>query len=77
MVKHKSIEKINGMGLLLGIKLNGVESKDFVAKAFEKGFLVVGAGNNVVRVIPPLNVSYEELDLGIQKIDAILDELEN
>ncbi len=76
MTKHKSIEKINGMGLLLGVKLSGIESKDFVAKAFEKGFLVVGAGNNVVRVIPPLNVTYEELDKGIEKIDEILEELE-
>jgi acetylornithine/N-succinyldiaminopimelate aminotransferase len=76
MARHKSIEKINGMGLLLGVKLSGVESKDFVAKAFEKGFLVVGAGNNVVRVIPPLNVTYEELDKGIEKIEEVLEELE-
>lgn len=77
MEKYSSIEKINGMGLLLGIKLASVEAKDFVTKAFEKGFLVVGAGNNVVRVIPPLNATYEELDKGIEKIAEVLDELEN
>ena len=30
MARHKSIEKINGMGLLLGVKLSGVESKDVI-----------------------------------------------
>jgi acetylornithine/N-succinyldiaminopimelate aminotransferase len=76
MEKYTCIEKINGMGLLLGIKLKDLEAKDFVAKAFEKGFLVVGAGNNVVRIIPPLNVTYEELDKGIQKIEEVLEYLQ-
>jgi acetylornithine/N-succinyldiaminopimelate aminotransferase len=76
MAKYSVIEKINGMGLLLGIKLKDeLETKVLVGKAFEKGLMLVGAGNNVVRLVPPLNVTYEELDKALQIIEEVLGEV--
>ena len=65
------IVEIRGKGLLLGIKLDSskVLSKDFVAFALEKGLLLVGAGNNVVRYFPPFNVCKAEIDKSIKILE--------
>lgn len=59
------------MGLLQGIVLEG-QSASVVTAAREKGLLVVAAGPEVVRVIPPLNVGYEELEQGLEILEEIL-----
>lgn len=73
--KYDLLESISGMGLLLGLKLNNnINSGDFVKKAFEKHFLLVGAGNNTVRLLPPLNVTYKELDKGMVLLEETIKE---
>ena len=68
------IDEIRGKGLLLGIKLDSskVLSKDFVAFALEKGLLLVGAGNNVVRYFPPFNVCKAEIDKSIKILEEVV-----
>lgn len=68
------IDEIRGKGLLLGIKLDSskVLSKDFVAFALEKGLLLVGAGNNVVRYFPPFNVCKDEIDKSIKILEEVV-----
>lgn len=71
--KYKLIEEVRGTGLLLGIKLSDeVSARDFANKAFENKFLLVPAGNNVLRYFPPLNVSFEEIDKSIEKMETVL-----
>ena len=71
--KYDLFEKINGTGLLLGLKLSDkIASSDFVKKAFEKHFLLVGAGNNTVRLLPPLNVTYKELDKATELLEEVI-----
>jgi acetylornithine/N-succinyldiaminopimelate aminotransferase len=53
-------EEIRGQGLLLGLKL-ATPVGDFVAAARGQGLLTVAAGENVVRILPPLNVSEAEV----------------
>ena len=48
-------EGVRGMGLMLGIKMK-VDSRAFVLYLRERGILTVAAGDNVVRVLPPLNI---------------------
>ncbi len=55
------IEEVRGLGLLQGLKLK-IDPKKVVDLAFNMKVLLVGAGDNVVRVIPPLNVTIEEID---------------
>ena len=51
--------EVRGQGLLLGLKLN-VPNGDFVTAARGNGLVTVAAGDNVVRLLPPLNVSQDE-----------------
>lgn len=68
------ILKLKGMGLLIGIQL-GVTSKAFNEKAFENNLLLIPAGENVIRVLPPLNVSDEEIEIFIEKLSKIVSAL--
>jgi acetylornithine/succinyldiaminopimelate/putrescine aminotransferase len=65
------IKEVRGMGLLLGVVVEGTSS-DVVVRAREQGLLLVGAGPEVVRLIPPLNVSFDELDQGLERLEAAL-----
>jgi acetylornithine/N-succinyldiaminopimelate aminotransferase len=65
------ILNVKGMGLLIGLDL-GITSKKFNEKAFANKLLLIPAGENVIRVLPPLNVSDEEIDLLIEKLTSIL-----
>ena len=49
---------------------------DLVKACYEQDLLTVPAGDNVVRILPPLNVTEEEIDLAIAKIDAACTALE-
>jgi acetylornithine/N-succinyldiaminopimelate aminotransferase len=71
--KYGFIDEIKGMGLLLGIKLN-CDTKAFVNSCFEKGLLVVTAGPEVVRLLPPLNVTLEDIDAALTVIETVMAE---
>ncbi|AOT70395.1 aspartate aminotransferase family protein [Geosporobacter ferrireducens] len=72
--KYPVVQGVQGMGLMLGLGLN-IEGKHLVQKCFEKGLLLVGAGEKVVRILPPLNVTQGEIDKAIAIIEAALKEL--
>jgi len=69
------IEEVRGQGLMLGLKCR-VPNTDLVAALGDQHMLVVGAGDNVVRLLPPLIVSDEELDEAVDKISAACTRLE-
>ncbi len=69
--KHESIKDIHGMGLLIGLRLS-VDTKGFINQCIEKGLLLVGAGAEVVRLLPPLNVEKEYIDKAVDIIDSVL-----
>jgi acetylornithine/N-succinyldiaminopimelate aminotransferase len=62
------IAEIRGEGLMLGLKLH-TPNTDFVAAAREAGLLVVGAGDNVVRLLPPLIISEAEVAEAVSRLD--------
>ncbi|MFN2260101.1 MAG: aspartate aminotransferase family protein [Parasphingopyxis sp.] len=53
-------EGVRGRGLMLGLKMK-VDNKPFVAHLREKGLLTVAAADNVVRVLPPLNIEEKHI----------------
>lgn len=63
---------VQGKGLLLGIGCGTVEVAPYIAAAEEKGLLLVGAGPNVIRILPPLTVTKEEIDEAITILKTIL-----
>ena len=64
------IKEIRGIGLLLGIQLK-VEMGSFINKLTQNKLLTIRASENVVRVLPPLNVKKKEIDLALKIIDKV------
>lgn len=71
--KYDIIDEIKGMGLLIGISLK-TNPKDFSNACLKKGLLAVTAGTNVVRLLPPLNVTYEDVNEALGIIETVLSE---
>ena len=71
----KIIEEVRGMGLLIGLKLFNNQIK-FIKKLENNKLLTIKAAENVVRILPPLNVSKSEVDLAIQIIRKVCKKLE-
>lgn len=65
------VESLSGMGLMVGIKLKSKNAADTAAKALEKGLLLLTAKDKV-RLLPPLTITYEEIDKGISIMEEIL-----
>lgn len=65
------VESLSGMGLMVGIKLKSKSAADTAAKALEKGLLLLTAKDKV-RLLPPLTITYEEIDKGISIMEEIL-----
>lgn len=65
------IEDVRGAGLLVGLKLK-VPPANLVKAATAEKLLLVGAGDNVVRLLPPLNVADEDISEGIARLGRAL-----
>ncbi len=70
-LKHSAVKDVRGKGLLLGLEM-AEDVSDIVKKCMEKGFLVISAGTNVLRFVPPLIISREDIDRLIGTLDEIL-----
>jgi len=66
-----------GLGLIQGLVINDdyADAKKITLKAFDKGLLVVPAGGNVVRIVPPLVISRREINILLDKLNSIFEEL--
>ena len=66
-----------GLGLIQGLVINGdyADAQEITLKAFDKGLLVVPAGGNVVRIVPPLVISRREINVLLDKLNSIFEEL--
>lgn len=69
----KIVKDVRGLGLMLGIEIDG-DSSIVQEKALENGLLVLTAGKNVVRLLPPLNISVEDVKAGLKILVKVLKE---
>lgn len=67
------VEEVRGLGLLVGIACKAPVG-DIVAKAQNEGLLIITAGPNVLRLLPNLLVTNEEIDTAVQILVKLLDE---
>ncbi|MHA1914662.1 MAG: acetylornithine/succinylornithine family transaminase [Promethearchaeota archaeon] len=74
--KYELVKDVRGNGLMLGIELN-CPVKDIVTICMEKGLLILGAGENVIRFVPPLIISKKEIDKGINVLESVLQQVNN
>ena len=66
----KVIREIRGRGFLIGIQLHKDQTK-FIKSLMDNKLLTIRAAENVVRVLPPLNVKKKELDQALKIIDRV------
>lgn len=69
----EKVQAHRGKGLMQGIVLS-VPVQSVIAKAMEKGLILISAGSNVIRFLPPLVVSNEQINEMIEKLSACLEE---
>ncbi len=82
--KYEIIGDVRGVGFMWGVelvkdrktKVRAIKERDkMVDLAFEKGLLILGAGENSIRIVPPLIASKSELDVAIDILDQCFLEL--
>lgn len=66
-----AVKDIRGLGLMIGIELE-LPIQEVLANLREEGLLALSAGTNVLRLLPPLTVTYEELEEGINKMIKVI-----
>ncbi|MBS1991848.1 MAG: aspartate aminotransferase family protein [Cyanobacteria bacterium SZAS LIN-3] len=69
--KYPCIKAIRGLGLMLGVELD-IPVKPIIQKCAAAGLLLVGAGDYVIRLLPPLTVSEEEIAAAVKILEQAL-----
>ena len=69
------LESVRGQGLMIGIKMK-TPSADFIAAARANGLVVLPAGDNVVRLLPPLTLSEDEAREGMELLNKTASQLD-
>lgn len=76
IAKHKIVKEVRGLGLMLGMELR-YDVYGVILKAIQKGVLVIDAGRTVIRLLPPLVITKEQIDRVVAVLDEALGEEEN
>ena len=66
----KIVKEVRGVGLLIGLQLHNDQTK-FIQKLMDNKLLTIRAAENVIRILPPLNVKKQEIDLAIKIIRKV------
>lgn len=67
------VKGVRGMGLMLGIAVDPEKRADLVASLMEKGVLVLTAGTDTIRLLPPLVITRKEMDTAIQAMREVFE----
>jgi acetylornithine/succinyldiaminopimelate/putrescine aminotransferase len=72
--KYPFIHEIRGKGLMLGMKLR-IERKSLIDRARDKGLLINVTAGNVLRFLPPLVVTHQDIDEAVYILEQVLKEV--
>ena len=61
-----AVGEVRGKGLMIGICLKGLAPKEVAQKCIDNGLLILTAGADALRMLPPLTISYDEIDKGLE-----------
>ncbi len=70
--KHNIISEVRGKGLMIGVQLEEDKATEIKNECFKEGFLIGTAGENILRILPPLIISEGDIDLFIGMLDKVL-----
>ena len=73
--KYDVIKETRGLGLMQGLEFN-VPVGPYLNKALEKGLIIISAGTNIIRFVPPLVITKENVDEMIHILDECIQEAE-
>ena len=73
--KHSRIREVRGRGLILAVELT-VPGAEFVLKCMEKGLLINCTNGNVLRFVPPLILTRQDVDKAVGILDEVLRKIE-
>lgn len=74
--KMPRVKKVNGLGMMLGVELDNIASKDLVNACIRKGALFLTAKSNL-RLLPPLVMSKQEINEGLDILEDVLSKWED
>ncbi len=73
--KHNIVKEVRGLGLMLGMEFR-YDVRNIILKTMEKGVLVLDAGRNILRFLPPLVIEKEQIDKTLIVLDEVIGEEE-
>lgn len=71
LLTFPEVKSVTGLGLMIGIELKTKKAGDIVKAALDKGVLLLTAKTKV-RLLPPLTITYEEIDKGLAVLEELL-----
>ncbi|MEM3387529.1 MAG: aspartate aminotransferase family protein [Nitrososphaerales archaeon] len=71
--RHKVVREVRGRGLMLALELR-FDVKNILLSALKKGVILLYSGKNILRFLPPLVISEEEIEHGLMVLDELLAE---
>ena len=71
----RGVKSVTGLGLMLGVEFEGMTAKQVVAEGIKKGVLTLTAKQKL-RLLPPLTITYPEIDRGLAALTAAIGSLE-
>ncbi len=82
--RHRLIGDVRGKGLMIGIEcVRDRETKEMaiqernaiIQRCFKKGLLLLGCGQNVVRIVPPLIITKHDVDVALEILDTVFSDV--
>ena len=70
-IASPQVREVRGLGLMVAVELKG-KAAPFLASLAERGVLALSAGSNVMRFLPPLVISTEDVDAVVERVTAVL-----
>ena len=74
--RHKIVREVRGLGLMIGMELR-FDVLNIILKCMERGVLILDAGRNILRFLPPLVIEREHIDRVIDILDTVIEEEKN
>ena len=69
----KNVKSVRGLGMMIGIEVDGKTGADVVKRCIEKGLIVLSA-KTLVRLLPPLNITDEQILDGLEILKSVIEE---
>jgi acetylornithine/LysW-gamma-L-lysine aminotransferase len=70
--KHNIVREVRGLGLMLGVEMR-FDVYNILLGCMDRGVLVLDAGRNIVRFLPPLVIEKEQIDKVVKALDAAME----